>query len=84
MPRWPPTDAELLAAIEALDALGMPYAELWRRLRPVTRRIGCRHPTYWLVRRRAIESRRRKLEHARVVADVYRDLARGVVPARWR
>jgi len=84
MPRWPPTDPELLAAIDVLDALGMPYAELWRRLRPVARRIGCRQPTYWLVRRRAIENRRRKLERSRVVAEVYRDLARGVVPVRWR
>jgi hypothetical protein len=83
MPRWPPVDPELLAAIDALDAIGMPYAELWRRLRPVTRRIGCRHPTYWMVRRKAIESRRRKLERARIVAEIVGDIYTGKFPYRF-
>jgi hypothetical protein len=84
MPRWPERDPELLAAIEALDALGLPFAELWRMLRPVSRQIGCRQPSYWFVRRRAIESRRRKLRRARIVAEIYGDMVTGYLPYRYR
>jgi hypothetical protein len=84
VPRWPAQHPELLAALEALDALGMPYAELWRLLRPVAQRLGCRPPTYWYVRRRAIESRRRKLERARIVAELYGDMVTGLLPYRFR
>ena len=83
MPRWPPPNPDLIAALEALDALGMPYAELWRLLRPA-QRLGCRPPTYWYVRRRAIESRRRKLNRARVVAELYGDMVTGFLPYRFR
>ena len=84
VPRWPPLHPELVAAIHALDALGMPYAELWRLLRPVSARTGCRQPTYWMVRRRAIVERRRKLERARAVAEIYGDMVTGKLPYRYR
>lgn len=84
MPRWQPLHPEIAAALEALDALGMPYAELWRLLHPVSMRVGCRHPTYWIVRRRAIEVRRRKLERARIVAELYEDMITGRLPYRYR
>ena len=84
MPRWQPLHPELAAAIDALDALDMPYAELWRLLRPVSMRIGCGHPTYWMVRRRAIVVRRQKLERARVVAEIYGDMVSGYFPYRFR
>ncbi len=78
------TAPELVAAIDALDALGMPYAELWRLLRPVAARAGVPHPTYWIVRRRAIAVRRRKLERARIVAELYGDMVTGYLPYRFR
>jgi hypothetical protein len=84
VPRWQPLHPELVAAIDALDALGMPYAELWRLLRPVSSRVGCRHPTYWTVRRRAIAVRTRKLERARIVAEIYGDMVSGYLPYRLR
>lgn len=84
MPRWQPLHPELAAAIDAIDALGMPYAELWRLLRPVSMRIGCRKPTYWMVRRRAIAVRPRKLERARIVAEIYGDMVSGYLPYRLR
>ncbi len=84
MPRWQPLHPELVAAIEALDALGMPYAELWRLLRPVSKRIGCPNPSYWMVRRRAIEVRERKLRRARVAAEIYGDMITGRLPYRYR
>ena len=68
MPRWQPLHPELAAAIDALDALDMPYAELWRLLR----------------RRRAIVVRRQKLERARVVAEIYGDMVSGYFPYRFR
>ena len=84
MPRWPPLHPEVAAALEALDAIAMPYAELWRLLRPVAQRAGCRPPSYWLVRRRAIELRRRKLERARIAAELYGDMVTGRLPYRFR
>ncbi|MBD0291138.1 MAG: hypothetical protein ICV74_07775 [Thermoleophilia bacterium] len=84
MPRWPPLHPELEEAIAVLDALGMPYAELWRLLRPISRRLGVRQPTYWMVRRRAIAERRRKLQRARVVAEIYGDMVTGRLPYRLR
>ena len=84
MPRWQPLHPELTAAIDALDALGMPFAELWRLLRPIAMRIGCRQPSYWIVRRRAIVVRRRKLERARIVEEIYGDMISGYLPYRLR
>ena len=84
MPRWEPLHWDLIAAMDVLDAIGMPYAELWRLLRPISRRIGCPHPSYWRVRRYAIASRERKLERARVVAEIYGDMLTGYLPYRYR
>ena len=84
MPRWHPVHPELAGAIEALVAIGMAYAGVWRLLRPVSMRFGCPHPSYWVVRRRAMALRRRKLERARVVAEIYGDMLTGYLPYRLR
>ena len=80
MPRWEPVHPEFIVALRALDAFGMPYAELWRALRPVAARLGRPRPSYWLVRRIAIEERRRKLERMAIANAIFIDLCRGVFP----
>ena len=50
--------AGLGQALEELgDSEGMPYAELWRLLRPVARRLGERQPSYSQLRRLAKATR---------------------------
>lgn len=80
MPRWPPIHPEFAEAIRSLDADGLPYAELWRRLTPIAARIGAPRPSYWMVRRLALAERRRARERAEYVERIVVDLMRGVVP----
>jgi len=53
-------------AVLVLDGEGLPFAELWRLLRPVASRLGEPRPSYSEVRRLAIAirpvKRRRKKE----------------------
>ena len=66
MARGTPIHHEFVIAILVLDGDGMPYAELWRLLRPVAARLGIPRPSYDEVRRLARETRpakrRRKAE----------------------
>jgi hypothetical protein len=71
---------EFVIALRALDAIGLPYAELWRALRPVAMRIDEPRPSYARVRRFLIEERRRKLARAALLDAVARDLMRGTAP----
>ena len=61
----PPLTFQFLAVL-VLDADGMPYAELWRLLLHVERRLGRSRPSYSQVRRLAMATRlakrRRKQE----------------------
>lgn len=80
MPRWEPLDPEFVRAIHILDALGLPYAELWRLLRPVAVRIDKPRPSYWMVRRLAIAQREEKIARREYLLDIFEDMAKGVVP----
>jgi hypothetical protein len=63
-----------VGALRVLDEFDLPYAEAWRMLRPVARRLGIPRPSYSTVRRICIaereRKRRRKDELDRFLADV--------------
>jgi hypothetical protein len=84
VPRWEPLDPDFVEALRLLGPLDLPYAEQWRRLRPVAARLGVPRPTYWRVRRTAIRlSAVERVERAEREARrerVLRDLLAGLVP----
>jgi hypothetical protein len=64
----------------------LPSAEAWRRLRPVSSRLGVRHPSYQTVRRLLVLERHlRRLRAAkrRRNEELFSDLFAGRVPWRW-
>ena len=71
---------DFVVALRMLDAVGLPYAEAWRMLRPVAARLDVPRPSYWRVRRFLIEERRRRARRDEQVDRVLRDLLRGVLP----
>jgi hypothetical protein len=60
--------------MRVLDSFGMPYAELWRQLIPVSARLGIPRPSYWCVRRFVIADRRRKTNNTEALNRVLCDL----------
>jgi hypothetical protein len=74
VPRWEPLHPEYLIAMRVLDALGMPYAELWRQLIPVSARLGIPRPSYWRVRRFVIADRKRRSKNTEALNRVLCDL----------
>ena len=70
-----PIEREFVLALRVLDAFGMPYAEAWRLLRPVSARLGLPRPSYSSVRRILIAERERKRLNAdeldRLLADLF-------------
>ena len=66
---------EFVRALRILDAFGMPYAEAWRLLSPVARRLEIPRPSYSAVRRILIAERARKRHHSddldRLLADLF-------------
>ena len=70
----PPVHPGFVGALRVLDEFDLPYAETWRMLRPVARRLGIPRPSYSTVRRICIaereRKRRRKDELDRFLADV--------------
>jgi hypothetical protein len=60
--------------MRVLDALGMPYAELWRQLIPVSTRLGIPRPSYWRVRRFVIADRKRRSKNTEALNRVLCDL----------
>jgi hypothetical protein len=79
----PPVHSEFVLALRVLDALGMPYAEAWRLLRPVAARLGIPRPSYSSVRRIVIAERRRKQENAELLDLLLADLFTGRFPYRF-
>ena len=75
MPRWEPLHPDYMIAMRVLDSFGMPYAELWRQLIPVSVRLGVPRPSYWRVRRFVIAERKRKDRNTearnRVLCDLF-------------
>jgi len=82
VPRWEPLHVDYVIAMRVLDSFGMPYAELWRQLRPVSARLGIPRPSYWRVRRFVISDRRRKGENTEALNRVVCDLFAGLSPLR--
>jgi hypothetical protein len=72
--RWEPLHPDFVIAMRVLDSFGMPYAELWRQLIPVSARLGIPRPSYWRVRRFVIAERRRKDRNTEALNRVLRDL----------
>ena len=68
---------DLVAAIRVLDAIGLPYAEMWRTLGPIAARAGARRPSYWHVRRFVREERLRKAARDEELDLMLRDYSRG-------
>jgi hypothetical protein len=79
----PPVHPEFVLALRVLDAFGMPYAEAWRLLRPVSARLGVPRPSYSSVRRILMAERARKQEHADLLDVLLADLFRGRFPTRF-
>jgi hypothetical protein len=64
----------------------LPSAEAWRRLRPISARLGVRHPSYQTVRRLLVVERHlRRLRTARRRSNerLFADLLAGRVPWSW-
>ena len=80
MPRWDPVHPEFVQAIRILDAEGMPYAELWRLLRPVAARIGQPRPSYARVRRAVIVERRVKQWRKERIDRITSAMVKGLFP----
>ena len=79
----PPVHPEFVLALRVLDAFGMPYAEAWRLLRPVSARLGVPRPSYSSVRRVVIADRSRKRENADLLDMLLADLFTGRFPYRF-
>jgi hypothetical protein len=75
-----PVHPEFVHAIRVLDAIGLPYAELWRMLSPTARRLDLPRPSYATVRRIAIAERRRKTRREKELDDVLSRTFAGLVP----
>ncbi|MGH3030139.1 MAG: hypothetical protein ACRDNE_05145 [Gaiellaceae bacterium] len=76
----PPVHREFVLALRVLDAVGLPYAEGWRMLRPVAARLGIPRPSYASVRRIVIAERERKRRRADELDRVLADLLAGRFP----
>ena len=64
----------------------LPSAEAWRRLRPISARLGVRHPSYQTVRRLLVVERhlqRIRTTRRRSNERLFTDLLAGRVPWSW-
>jgi hypothetical protein len=80
----PPVHPEFVLALRVLDAFGMPYAEAWRLLRPVSARLGVPRPSYSSVRRILIAERARKQENADLLDVLLADPVQGALSVQVR
>jgi hypothetical protein len=76
----PPVHPEFVLALRILDAVGLPYAEAWRLLRPVAARLGIPRPSYSSVRRIVIAERERQTRNADELDRLLADLLAGRFP----
>jgi hypothetical protein len=76
----PPVHRDFVLALRVLDAFGMPYAEAWRLLRPVSGRLGVPRPSYSTVRRIVIAERERKRRNADELDELLAALFSGRFP----
>ena len=78
-----PVHREFVLALRIIDAMGMPYADAWRALRPVAARLGIPRPSYSSVRRIVIAERACKQRNADELDMLLADLLSGRVPNVW-
>ena len=77
MPRGHALDRDFVAALRLLDAVDLPYAEVWRKLAPVAGQLRRPRPSYATVRLFLVFERRRKLMRMAIL-DAYIDHLFGV------
>ena len=80
MPSGRPLDRDFIAALRLLDAVDLPYAEVWRKLGPIAGSLGKSRPGYSCVRRFLIEERRRKLARMALADAMVDETMRGMAP----
>ncbi|MGH2996933.1 MAG: hypothetical protein ACRDM9_11525 [Gaiellaceae bacterium] len=80
VPWHEPIHPDFVLALRVLDAVGLPYAEAWRGLRPVSARLGIPRPSYPTVRRILIAERARKARRNDQLDRVLTDLLAGRAP----
>ncbi|MGZ4394813.1 MAG: hypothetical protein ACXVZ2_05555 [Gaiellaceae bacterium] len=78
MPRWEPVRPEFVRALHLLAALDCPYAEAYRRLRPLARRLDVPRPSYKRVSRIMREERRRIAERDTALEETLSDILSGL------
>jgi hypothetical protein len=84
VPRWDPVRPEFVRALRLLAALDCPYAEAYRRLRPLAARLDVPRPSYKRVSRIMRAERRRIAERDAVFEETLGDVLAGLVFPRRR
>ena len=84
MPRWEPVRPEFVRALHLLATLDCPYAEAYRRLRPLAAMLDVPRPSYKRVSRIMREERRRIVARDRLVDETISDILAGLVFPRRR
>lgn len=84
MPRWEPVQPEFVRALHLLAALDCPYAEAYRRLRPLASRLDVPRPTYKRVSRIMRDERRRIAARDAMLEETLGDILAGLVFPRRR
>jgi len=78
VPRWEPVRPEFVNALHLLAALDCPYAEAYRRLRPLACRLDVPRPSYKRVCRIMREERRRITEQDAALEETLSDILSGL------
>jgi hypothetical protein len=84
VPRWDPVQPEFVRALHLLAALDCPYAEAYRRLRPLASRLDFPRPSYKRVSRIMRDERRRIEVRDAVLEETLGDILAGLVFPRRR
>ncbi|MBA2537379.1 MAG: hypothetical protein H0V20_08125 [Actinobacteria bacterium] len=80
MPSGRPLDRDFVAALRLLDAVDLPYAEVWRKLGPISGNLKKPRPGYSCVRRFLIEERRHKIARMALANAMLDETMRGMAP----
>jgi hypothetical protein len=84
VPTRRPIDARFAAAVTRLARRDLPYAEIVRRLQPLTREVGLPVPSYSTVRRIAAAERRRRAGTHPELERALSELVAGQMPRAYR
>ncbi|MDQ3668964.1 MAG: hypothetical protein M3377_01575 [Actinomycetota bacterium] len=80
MPSGRPLDRDYVAALRLLDAVDLPYAEVWRKLGLISGTLNKPRPGYSCVRRFLIEERRRKIARMALANAMLDETMLGMAP----